>query len=564
MPLAFAAVAQAIVVISGGIDLSIGSMMALTSVTAALLMKDQSAEFAIPVVLGVLVLGLVLGVINGTLVVITRVPDIVVTLAMSFVWAGAALLVLNSPGGGSADWLTGMVKGPLGLDILPRALVVLLVIVGVIWLPLRRSTAGLALYAIGSNRLAAFRSGVAVGRTKVFAYTLGGLFSAFGGLALTATTGIGTPVNRPDAPRRELQPVDRRPGRHPHRGRDVRQPAHDAAGADMTAQAGMVPGSGTVGLAERTRRLLRDRPLIPLTALLVLLVVLMQVAQPGVLTQDWVGSTIRAAIPLAILAAAQTLAMLTGGIDLSVGTVASMAGFIMATQTGSLGPGPAIALALLAALVAGIANGIGVGVFKVHPLIMTLGIGLVILGLMNVYQLMVVTAGTNIPPIVDWLGSGTTLDWLPNNLFLFIPLAAVIILGLRYSGYGRLLFAVGDNAVAARLAGVRVWQVHLALYIIAALLAAIAGMLVAGLVKTASLALAESLVLPSVAAAVIGGTSIMGGRGGYSGTIVGALILTVLTSLLIAVQMPEAVRQILFGAIIVVVAAVYTRIVDVS
>jgi len=181
-----------------------------------------------------------------------------------------------------------------------------------------------------------------------------------------------------------------------------------------------------------------------------------------------------------------------------------------------------------------------------------------------VYQLIVVQAGTNIPPIVDWLGSGTTLPWLPNNLFLFIPLAALIILGLRFSGFGRLLFAVGDNAIASRLAGVRVWQVLLTLYIISALLAAVAGMLVAGLVKTASLALVESLVLPSVAAAVIGGTSIMGGRGGYSGTIVGALILGVLTSLLIAVQMPEAVRQILFGAIIVIVAAVYTRIVDVG
>lgn len=194
MPLAMAAVAQAIVVISGGIDLSIGSMMALTSVTAALLMKDQSDAFAIPVVIGVLVLGLILGGINGALVVITRVPDIVVTLAMSFVWAGAALVVLPSPGGGSADWLTGMVKGSLGLDFIPRALVVLLVIVGVIWIPLRRSTAGLVLYAIGSNQLAAFRSGVSVGRTKVIAYSLGGLFSAFGGLALTATTGIGTPV----------------------------------------------------------------------------------------------------------------------------------------------------------------------------------------------------------------------------------------------------------------------------------------------------------------------------------------------------------------------------------
>ncbi|MGK2851377.1 MAG: ABC transporter permease [Candidatus Limnocylindrales bacterium] len=194
MPLAMAAVAQAIIVIAGGIDLSIGSMMALTSVTAAVLMEDRSDAFAIPVALGVLVLGLILGLVNGTLVVITRVPDIVVTLAMSFVWAGAALVVLPSPGGGSAEWLTAMVRGPLGPDFIPRALVVLLIVVALIWIPLRRSTAGLALYAVGSNRLAAFRSGVPVGRTKVFAYMLGGLFSAFGGLALTATTGIGTPV----------------------------------------------------------------------------------------------------------------------------------------------------------------------------------------------------------------------------------------------------------------------------------------------------------------------------------------------------------------------------------
>ncbi len=332
----------------------------------------------------------------------------------------------------------------------------------------------------------------------------------------------------------------------------------------MSSQTEMVPAGSSLPSRETLRRLLRDRPLIPLTALLVALVGLMEFARPGVVSPDWAGVTIRAAVPLAILGACQTLAMLTGGIDLSVGMVASMAAFIMATQTGSLGPVLAILLAVLAAIGAGIVNGIGIGVFKVHPLIMTLGIALVILGLMNVYQLVVVQAGTEIPAVVDWLGSGTTLPFLPNNLFLFIPLAVLIVAGLRYSGFGRLLFAVGDNPVAARLSGVRVWQVHLGLYTLSALLAAIAGILVAGLVKTASLALVEQSVLPAVAAAVIGGTSILGGRGGFSGTIIGALILTVLTSLLIALQMPEAVRQILFGAIIVAVAAVYTRIVDVS
>jgi ribose transport system permease protein len=105
-----------------------------------------------------------------------------------------------------------------------------------------------------------------------------------------------------------------------------------------------------------------------------------------------------------------------------------------------------------------------------------------------------------------------------------------------------------------------VWQVLVALYILSAVLAALAGLLVAGLVKTASISLVESAVLPSVAAAVIGGTSIMGGRGGYAGTIVGALILTVLSALLGALDFPEAVRQILFGLIVVVVAAAYARV----
>jgi ribose transport system permease protein len=197
LPLALAAVAQAIVVIAGGIDLSIASMMALTSVVSAELMKGQSELFGVVVVIGVIVLGLLLGAINGTLVVFTRVPDIVVTLAMSFVWAGFALLVRPSPGGGAAEWLKELVKGSFGIELIPKALLVLLVIVAVIWIPVSRSRMGLSIYAIGSQQLAAFRSGVAVGRTKILAYILGGLFAALGGLALTASTGIGTPVPEP-------------------------------------------------------------------------------------------------------------------------------------------------------------------------------------------------------------------------------------------------------------------------------------------------------------------------------------------------------------------------------
>jgi len=197
LPLALATVAQAIVVIAGGIDLSIGSMMALTSVVAASQMEGRSGELGIAVVAGVLLLGLVLGAINGGLVVVTRVPDIVVTLAMAFVWAGCALLVLKTPGGDSADWLRQLVLGSFLVPWIPKAAVVLVVIVAVIWIPLRRSRLGLSTYAIGSNQLAAFRSGVSVGRTKILAYMFTGLFAALAGLSLTASTGVGTPVPGP-------------------------------------------------------------------------------------------------------------------------------------------------------------------------------------------------------------------------------------------------------------------------------------------------------------------------------------------------------------------------------
>ncbi len=180
LPFAFAAAAQAIVVIVGGVDLSLASMMALTSVTAATLMEDASEEFAIVVVVLVLLLGLVLGAINGTLVVITRVPDIVVTLAMLFVWEGAALLVLEAPGGAAAQWLMALVVGSIGGTGSRRRWCSSWSALGVVWLPLRRSHLGLSLYAVGSDPLAAFRSGVAVERTKIAAYALAGLFGGDG------------------------------------------------------------------------------------------------------------------------------------------------------------------------------------------------------------------------------------------------------------------------------------------------------------------------------------------------------------------------------------------------
>jgi ribose transport system permease protein len=156
-------------------------------------------------VLAVLGLGLVMGALNGSLIVVTRLPDIVVTLAMLFVWEGVALLILNAPGGAAAPWLREVILGPVAIpgvpdavtSLVPKSLVVLAILLLLIWLPLRRSRLGLSLYAIGSDQTAAFRSGVPIGATRVAAYALAGLLAALGGLSLTLSTGIGEPIPGP-------------------------------------------------------------------------------------------------------------------------------------------------------------------------------------------------------------------------------------------------------------------------------------------------------------------------------------------------------------------------------
>lgn len=312
--------------------------------------------------------------------------------------------------------------------------------------------------------------------------------------------------------------------------------------------------------ASGIRALIRERPIVPLLGLLAILVVVSELIRPGIVTPNWAGVMIRAAVPLAILAGCQTITMLTAGIDLSVGAVASMSGFLVATIVGDTGLAVAIIIALVISGLVGLVNGIGAGVFKVHPLIMTLAMSLVVLGLANVWQLERVQTGSGVPGEFRDLGANMIVQGIPVNLLLFIPLALLIIFTLNRTGFGRLLYAIGDNPIASRLSGAKSWQVLTVLYVVSGMLAGIAGFLLSGLTNTASVTLADSALLPSVAAAVIGGTSIFGGRGTYTGTIVGALILTVISSILSSLGYPEAVRQILFGLMIVFVAAAYTRI----
>jgi ribose transport system permease protein len=306
---------------------------------------------------------------------------------------------------------------------------------------------------------------------------------------------------------------------------------------------------------------LGDNPAIVLTLVFVAIFVATDIvnrSQEGkaFLTPKQVSTTFLYAAVLGLIAAGQTLVMLTGGVDLSVATTATTAAF-MISSFGTHGSALAILIALGVGLGIGLVNGIGVAIFRVNALIMTLGVSTITLGALTIYsQKRFVSL---VPDLVVTLGSKRFLTYIPYDLLVWLPIAALIILGLRYSGIGRMIYAVGDNPVACRLAGVRVWQPLLFVYAACGVLSAVAGILLVGFNNAADLGIASPFLLPSVAAVVIGGTSIFGGLGGYAGTILGALILTVLDSLLTILNASAAQRQILYGLIVLALAAIYAR-----
>ena len=318
-----------------------------------------------------------------------------------------------------------------------------------------------------------------------------------------------------------------------------------------------VPGPSRRSL----RELAVDNPAFVLTLVFIVLFVATDIVNRAqgdgaFLTPKQVSTTFLYAAVLGLLAAGQTLVMLTGGVDLSVATTATAGAFTI-SRFGTHGSVEAIAIALAVGLLIGVVNGIGVALFRVNALIMTLGVSTITLGLLTVQAQKQFTA--LVPNFVVTLGSKRFLTYIPYDLLVWAPVAALIILGLRYSGIGRMIYAVGDNPLATRLAGVRNWQVLLVVYSLCGVLSAAAGILLVGFNNAADLGIGSPFLLPSVAAVVIGGTSIFGGLGGYSGTILGALILTVLDSLLTILNASQAVRQIIYGLIVLALAAIYAR-----
>lgn len=307
-------------------------------------------------------------------------------------------------------------------------------------------------------------------------------------------------------------------------------------------------------------RRIAEHPHFVLIAVLIVLILLTGLVEPNYLSFKGLRNSALFAVPIGILAAGQTILMLTGGIDLSAAMIATGAAYVAANQSPE-GTAIAIGAGLLVGVIAGAANGVGVGVFRVNPLIMTLAMSAILLGLFTSWAQTIFSGSTRMGDFIRTLGGGSFFDKrIPWAVIVWAVLSVFVIYLLRRTGFGRNLYALGDNAIATRLSGIRSWRVLLAVYTLAGVFAAIGGILLGGRVGAVDLQLMGAFLLPSVAAAVIGGTSIFGGVGTYSGTILGALILGVLQSLLTFLGAGQAVQQMLYGAIVIGLSWLYTRI----
>jgi len=189
--LAFLAVGQTIVVMSRGVDLSIGPIMALTNCLASHLVNGGPLELAFGIAIVVLA-GAVCGAINGIVVVFGKIQPIIATLATGAIYSGFALIIRPIPGGSIDETLSELTTGDLA-GILPSSIVVLLVLVCLFWLPVSKASLGRSIVAVGSSEQAAYMSGLKVDRAKIAAYTLGGIFASFSGLFIGFQTLSGDP-----------------------------------------------------------------------------------------------------------------------------------------------------------------------------------------------------------------------------------------------------------------------------------------------------------------------------------------------------------------------------------
>jgi len=585
--LALIAMGQTLPVLTGGLDLSIGPVLALSNCLASNVVNGSPLEITLGVLL-VLATGGACGLINGVIVVYGRIQPIIATLATGAIFTGIAYLLRPVPGGevdaDLGDLATGMVGGVVPVSLL------LLVAAAVIWWLFKSSPLGRAAYAAGSSEAAAYMSGLNVDKAKLAAYALGGLFAAMGGLVLGFQTLTGDAQIAGDYTLRSIAAVviggtSLVGGSGGAIGsifgayllRTIRgvlffagvspltQPLYEGlvllaaigiGGARIISVKNRLDLMATqeVSRGEPARRLVQglDNSVLVSLAAIILIVAVGSFFLPDFLSVKYLIQQLRIASFLGVIATGAMVVILLGHIDLSIPWTMTVAAMVSTTITGfgGLWVDLAIPAGLLVGLLVGFVNGIGVGVIRLPSMILTLAMNAVLLGLTVVY-----TGGfapqTKASPLMRWLGRDSSLIGIPNVLWVWLALGAFVVLVLRRTALGRSIFAVGNREIASYLSGIRTGRVICTAFVFAGFTSALGGILLAGRFDQSYQGMGNDYLLPAIAVVVIGGTHILGGRGTYLGTVAGVLVITLLSSVLSVMQMPEATRQIIYGVVII-------------
>lgn len=289
---------------------------------------------------------------------------------------------------------------------------------------------------------------------------------------------------------------------------------------------------------------------------LILLSVVLSIMKPSFASQYNISTLSRTIAFTTIVAFGQTLVLLTGGIDLSVAGVAGMSGILSAwlMVNTSIPALLCIAIVLVLAFLSGSINGLLITKMSMVPFVVTLATGSIFTGIIYV-----VTKGSPImgmPQSITILGRGMLFGVIPYPAIAMAILGIGLIYVLKFTPFGRYIYAVGDNENAARIAGIKVAQVTTLVYGLSAMMAAIAGILITCRLGTAQPTVGSDWVMPSVTAACIGGTSLSGGRGGIIGSIVGGTFMGVISNAIVVMEISPYWEKVIIGVVILIAIAI--------
>lgn len=303
-----------------------------------------------------------------------------------------------------------------------------------------------------------------------------------------------------------------------------------------------------------------DMPVAIAFGCIVLLILIGSFYSRNFLSPEYLLQQLKVGAFLGIIATGMMIVILLGQIDLSVPWVVTT-GAMMAAAAAAMGPGGevlAVPVGILCGVALGLVNGIGVAYLRIPSMIVTLAVNAVAQGLMVAY-----TGGyapqDSASGVMRYLAAGSLLWGIPNAVLVWALVGAMAVFLLNRTTFGRAVYGIGNRESAAYLSGIPNQRVIMLAFALSGGLAAFAGVLLAGYAGKAAQSMGDAYLLPAIAAVVLGGTSILGGRGKYIGTVAGVILITLLQSILSVMQIAEYGRQIIYGVVIVAMLLLYGR-----